>query len=119
LRQAGVEPIVIGSGGPSFARGFKERMGIDFSVYSDRALTSYAAAGFRRSYWRLLHPMVLVRGVVAIFRHRQRRTQGDAAQLGGVLLVDRGGTVAYRFVSAYAGDHPRVETLLEAARRRR
>jgi hypothetical protein len=63
--------------------------------------------------------MVLARGVVAVFRHRQRRTQGDAAQLGGVLLVERGGQIAYRFVSAYAGDHPRAETLLEAARRSR
>jgi hypothetical protein len=40
--------------------------------------------------------------------------QGDAWQLGGVLVVRKGGEVAYRHLSAEAGDHPPVADVLAA-----
>ncbi len=44
----------------------------------------------------------------------QKSVQGAAMQQGGVLVVMQDGTVAYRYASEAAGDHPPVEDVLVA-----
>lgn len=107
--------VVIGSGAPHFARAFKEDLQIDVPVYSDEKLESYRLAGLRRGVATLLHPAALAKGVVSFFKYPQRRTMGDPTQQGGAMIVKPSGTIAYRFVSRYGGDHPKPETLVDEA----
>jgi hypothetical protein len=118
LRAAGVEVALIGSGGPHFANPFRDSMKLDVPVYSDPDLHAFQAASFHRSLWSIMRPEVLAKGFGA-FRggHRQRRTQGDALQQGGVLLVMPDGTLGYRHASRYAGDHAAVAEIVAAGMR--
>jgi peroxiredoxin len=112
LRQAGLNVAIVGSGGPSFARGFRERLELEVPILSDEKLQAYSALGMHRGVGTLLHPGVIAAGATAIFKYRQRKTMGDATQQGGVLLVKPDGTVAWSFLSRYAGDHPKTDTIV-------
>ena len=73
----------------------------------DTSLAAYKAAEFKAG---MGSPLRLVRNGIRAFRKgfRQVKTQGDAFQLGGVLVVDRGGNVLFYFASREAGDHPPI-----------
>ena len=114
LREQGIHTYVVGSGTPNFARGFAERMGGDIPIFSDEKRVTYQALEMRRGACTFMHPGVLVRGATAIFRFRQRRTMGDNTQQGGTIVVRPDGTMPYKFLSRYAGDHARAKDILAA-----
>src|SRR5262245_38440689 len=115
LQQAGIEVAVIGSGGPSFAKGFAERMQANMPIYSDQELHSFTAAQLKRSSWLNLHPMTLLLGITAQIRHPQRCRRGDAGQQGGVMVLKKGGQATWKYISRYAGDHAKIGTIVEQA----
>jgi peroxiredoxin len=115
LRDRGVDVAVIGSGAPHFARAFVEDYHVEMPVFSDEARATFAAAHLKRGYCRVIDPRVLIKGATAIFKFRQRKTMGDGAQQGGVLLVRPDGSVPYSYVSEYAGDHPPTPQVVAAA----
>ncbi len=118
LRAAGIEVALIGSGAPHFANAFGDSMKLDVPIYSDPDLATFQAAAFHRSVWSIMRPEVLAKGFRAFQEgHRQRRTQGDSLQQGGVLVVGPDGAVSYRYASRYAGDHPPVQEIVAAAMR--
>src|SRR5947209_13893739 len=82
LRERGVNVAVIGSGSPHFAHAFVEDQHIEMPVYSDEARKSFEAAGLKRGVGAMLDPRMIVKGATAIFKHRQRKTMGDALQQG-------------------------------------
>lgn len=115
IRRKGAELVFVGNGNRRFARGFVEQFAIEAPVYVDPELVAYRALEFSRPVLGLLNPKVWVAGARALGRGaRQGAIQGDAFQLGGVLVVRKDGTVAYRFASATAGDHPPVAEVLAA-----
>ena len=60
-------------------------------------------------------PLTLVRAAQAFASgHRQVRTMGDAAQLGGVVIVRPDGSMPFRQISRYAGDHPPIDDVVRA-----
>ena len=126
IRALGAELVFIGNGTEEFAAAFREDLGLDPPLYVDVSCASYRASGMQRGLvrtlgaWRtwvklgrvLLEDVRQKRGRV-ILRWWNRSvpalvpgTQGDAWQLGGVLVVLPDGRVPYRYVSAIAGDHP-------------
>ena len=133
----GAELVVIGNGDRQFAEAFREDLQLDTPLYVDTTCASYAALGMKRGIaatlgsWRTWAkmPRALWNGV------RQKRVrvivrwwrwsvpalipaeQGDAWQLGGVLVVLPDGRVPYRYLSAIAGDHPPVSAVLAALER--
>ncbi len=116
LKEAGIEVAVIGSGAPNFARGFQERMNVpELSIYSDEKLASYAAAGMERSWLSIVDPRAIWKGIGSLKRHPQKRVMGDASQQGGVVIVKPDGTIAWRQVSRYAGDHAPNEQIVDEA----
>jgi hypothetical protein len=116
LRRAGLNVAVIGSGGPSFARGFADRMSVpDLAIYSDEQRVAFKAAGMRRDFASTFDPRMLIKGISSMIKHPQTSTKGDPLQQGGVLLVRSDGTLAWSYLSRYAGDHPKMETLLAEA----
>jgi hypothetical protein len=107
---------VIGNGGPSFARGFRERMDVPrLLILCDEPRTSYDLAAWRRSTALSKVPISLARYVRWFFKHPQTSVEGNALQLGGALVIRPGGEVTYRYRSEFGGDHPPSETLRDEA----
>lgn len=119
IHAAGAELVVIGSGTPNFVAGFREETRYSGPLYCDPALASYRAARLRRGLLRTLNPLSLAFAARAVARGSfQGRTQGDATQQGGALVILPPGRVIYEHVSDVAGDNaPAAEltSALEAA----
>ena len=119
IRAQGAELVVIGNGNAAQARAFRDAEQVTFPLYTDPSLTSYRAAGLKRSLGSVLSPKVWLHGLSAtVAGHRQSATQGDALQQGGVFVFDVGGVELYRYVSQEAGDHPDPDAILAALKTR-
>ena len=106
IHAAGGELVVIGSGTPNFIAGFRETTKYDGPLYVDPELVSYRAAGLKRGVLRTLNPLSLAHGVRALVRGNfQGRTQGDALQQGGALVILPPGRIVYEHLSDVAGDN--------------
>jgi hypothetical protein len=119
--EAGVALVVIGQGTPRHAAAFASDHGLDgLRLLVDPDRSTYAAVGAKMAgVTDLLGPRVALRGLRAVASERvmQGRTVGHPAQLGGVLVVERGGGVAWSHLAGDAGDNPPNSVVLEAARR--
>ena len=91
-------------------------------VLTDPERRVYQALEVRRPpRLAFVDPRVFVRGLRALLRgYRQQSAQmserGDETQLGGVFIVRSGGTLAWAYRSAFAGDHPTNAEILSALR---
>jgi len=107
IHRRGAELITVGNGGTHFARAFREDMGITTPIFVDPSRATYRALGMRRGLLGTLSAKTLLHAARALKRgFRQGRTQGDAFQLGGVLVIRPDGSVSLRYLSSEAGDHP-------------
>ncbi len=108
IHARGAELVTVGNGGAHFARAFKEDMGITTPVFVDPSCATYRALGMRRSLFGTLFSGKTLLHAIRAMRagFRQGRTQGDAFQLGGVLVVRPDGGILLRHLSNEAGDHP-------------
>ncbi len=116
---AGAGLTLIGQATPRHAAHFRRKLDIDLPVLADEERRTYKLAGFpRASIGQLLGPRSVLSGVKHGARSRvtQGRIIGDAAQLGGVMVIRPGGEVAFHRQSANAGDTIEPEELLEAVR---
>lgn len=115
IRARGVELHVIGNGAPMFIGGFRDTTGYDGPIYTDPSLRAYRAAQLRRGLRTVLTPGTVVRTIGALRRgFRQGRTQGDALQQGGVVVVAPGGRVLWHQVSRGPGDNAAADQILAA-----
>jgi hypothetical protein len=115
IHGAGAELVIIGSGTPNFIAGFRETTHYGGPIYCDPGLASYRAAGLRRGAFRTINPLTIAMGVRALARGNfQGRTQGDATQQGGVMVVLPPGQVVYEHVSDVAGDNAAADEVVEA-----
>jgi hypothetical protein len=115
LKSAGVDLVVIGNGAPNFIEGFREQTKYDGPLYTDPSLATYKAAELKRGVGRTFDPRALGKTVSAFMKgHRQGRTQGDAFQQGGVLVVAPDGTIKFHHASERPGDHATVEQIIAA-----
>jgi hypothetical protein len=115
----GVELVLIGQATPRQAKAFARKLGLDGQrVLADEDRATYKLAGFRRAnVAQLLGPRSVLSGVKHGARSgvMQGRVIGDAAQLGGAMLVRPGGEVALHRASQHAGDTIEPDELLAAA----
>jgi peroxiredoxin len=117
---AGVNVALIGQLTPRHAEQFRRRQKIELPVLADEGRVSYKAAGAKiATINELIGPRVTAKGV-ALSRKTgqvQGRTLGHAAQLGGSMLIEPDGTVAWSHMSEDAGDNASPEEILAAARK--
>jgi AhpC/TSA antioxidant enzyme len=116
---AGVGLAVIGQGTPKHARNFQETQNVDLPMYTSRDRAAYRAAGTKiGTVSELIGPKAVLKGIrrSAADRVHQGRIVGNAAQLGGVLIVMPDGSIPYAHLSQDASDNPPNEEVLEAAR---
>lgn len=106
---AGARLAVIGQGTPAMARDFQRSLRVDLPILIDSEREAYRAAGTKQAnVAELFSPAVVLRGVRAGLAGglRQGRTAGDAAQLGGVLVVAPDGSIPYAHLAEDASDNP-------------
>ena len=116
LRDHGADLVFVGNGSPEQAGWFVEDFGIEAPVFSDQPLAAYHALEARRGLLSSINPRVFVRSIGAMLRgFRQTGTRGTATQQGGVWVLLPGNEVAFSHRSAFAGDHPSPEAVLQVA----
>jgi hypothetical protein len=111
--------MLIGQATPRHAAQFRRRQGIQLPVLADEKRVSYRAAGAKvANMTELFGPRSVSKGLLAGARSGriQTRTVGNAAQLGGSLVVAPDGDIVWSHMSANAGDNASPEEILAAAR---
>ena len=118
FEKLGVDIVVIGHSSLRYAKAFVEDTGIDLPVYVDEKRAVYKALDFKRPLLGFLTRRVFKRAAEARKEgFTQPGVHGDAFQLGGVILLRPDGSIPYKYASQFAGDHPKIEDLKEAARK--
>lgn len=116
----GGQLVLLGHGNPTHAGEFMRRIGLAERVYTDPARIIYRALGMKHGMLRVYNlesSRHLRRATLAGYRNSGIR--GDRWQLGGTVLIEPSGQVAYRFASEVAGDHGSLSDVLFALKRLR
>ena len=111
--------MLIGQGTPRQAAEFRRRQGIQLPVLADHDRVSYKAAGTKvGGVTDLFSPQTVAKGLLATARTRrtQTRTIGNAAQLGGALVVLPDGSIPWSRMAEDASDNAPPEEILAAVR---
>jgi hypothetical protein len=117
IETRGARLVFIGNGSPAQARDFQAVHAPGCEVFTDPSRATYQALGARRGVGATLGPAAARTALRTLRRgFRQSSVQGDAWQLGGVLVVRPGGRVSYSHLSSHAGDHPPTEEVMAAVR---
>ncbi len=119
FKAAGVGLVLIGQATPRHAAQFRRRQGIQLPVLADERRVSYRAVGAKvANVSELFGPRSVSKGLIAGARSGriQTRTVGNAAQLGGSLVIRPDGDVVWSHMSAHAGDNASPEQILVAVR---
>ena len=119
FKTAGVNLVLIGQGTPRQAAEFRRRQGIQLPVLADHDRVSYKAAGTKvGGVTDLFSPQTVAKGLLATARTRrtQTRTIGNAAQLGGALVVLPDGSIPWSRMAEDASDNAPPEEILAAVR---
>ncbi len=134
IHALGAELVVIGNGTEHFAAAFREDLDLDTPLYVDASCSSYRVLGMKRGIARTLGAWrtweSIARALLEGVRQKRIRVilrwwhrsvpalipgiEGDAWQLGGILVVLPDGRVPYRYLSTVAGDHPPVYEVVAA-----
>lgn len=108
VRSAGAELVIVGSGTPDQAKRFADEEQVIGTMVTDPTLEAYRVGGMRRGVLTVMNAKAALHAVRALRDgHRQRRTQGDPWQQGGVVVVDalsRSGRIALHHAASEAGD---------------
>lgn len=116
IRERGAELVIVGNGSAEQANWFVEDMSlVDTPVFTDPSRETYRIVAARRGGARLFHPGSVIGAVRALLGgQRQTAVMGDAAQLGGVFVIRPDGSMPFRYLSRFAGDHPDPDRILAA-----
>ena len=118
FKKLGAQAVVIGHSSLRYAKAFVDETGIELPVFVDEKRDAYKALGFKRPLLSFLTPKVFKRAAEARKEgFTQPGVQGDAFQLGGVILLMPDGSMPYTYASRFAGDHPKLDDLKAAVKR--
>jgi peroxiredoxin len=103
-------------GHPPVAAAFRDRFDIPFPLLVDHDRETYRAVEAKRGSWlEVLGPPVWLRYVKGLARGRGvALAKQDVLQMGGVVVVAKGGEVTYVHRSQTSADNPSVERVLAA-----
>jgi peroxiredoxin len=110
-----VNLAVIGSGDPRHFKEFKKITGYGGLLFSDPSLAAFSLLGFSKGLAGFMSISSVFKAASALKEgHRQGSVQGSTMQLGGAIVIDVSGAVCYFFSGRKAGDHPKINELLNA-----
>ncbi len=112
----GADVAAIGMGIPEMAADFREKQSVPFPLLVDRTKATYRALEMRRgTLWEVAGPPVWLRYAKGMLSgHGVDKPKQDPLQMGGVIVVDRGGDILYGSRSNNASDNPPVDDVLAA-----
>ncbi len=120
FKDAGARLAAVGLGDRTYARYFREKVGISFPLLVDEQREAYRAVGLRKG--SLLHVFrsdnAAGRKRARAAGHRQQRFGKNPFQLGGSFVFGPGNVDLYTHVSETFQDNASPEVLLAAARNR-
>jgi hypothetical protein len=118
IERLGLAIVVVTFEGRERAEEYVRETGLRWSLLIDRRRVLYRAYGMGRGRWSAIWgPATWWAYVQLIGRgHRLRRPTGDIRQLGGDVLVDPAGRVAWHHVGKGPADRPAVAALIERVR---
>ena len=106
--------MFVGNGLPVMAQDFIEKFQIQSPVYVDPKRILYKALGLSANKLKMLNPKMFVSGLKTAKKgFVQSKVLGDPWQLGGVVLLTPAGEMPYVYRSAFAGDHPGIDVVLQ------
>ena len=118
IKAKGADVVAIGQGWPAMAADFKAKRKIPFTLLVDQERTSYKALELKRATaLEIFGPEVIAKGTLSFFKGN---LQGNAPkgtslrQLGGALVVDKGGRVLLNHQAKDASDNVPVDDILAA-----
>lgn len=116
IRETGAVVYAIGMGNRAMAAEFRARWKLDFPVLVDSDRVTYQALELRRGrFVDVYGARVLARGAAnAVRGFPQGPARQDAYQLGGVVVVQRGGDIRYVHRSKVSGDDLPIRFVLNA-----
>jgi hypothetical protein len=116
----GAPLVFIGMGSPRQAAAFHKRRKLEGAlVLSDEDRASYRAAGTRRGSWaEVVGPASAAKGLLRAARSGQvqGRPVGDVRQLGGAMVIGRGGEVLFSRMAENAADNVAADEIVSALR---
>ncbi len=117
--QIGADIAVVTFSQPNLLRAFENQMDLSLRLYADPQRSVYRAFGFERGsrarVW--LDPRVLRRYAQLLRRGRRlQRSDQDTLQLGGDVVIDRRGRLAWIQRSEGPEDRPTVDAMAAAVR---
>lgn len=113
------EIVTIGMGIPPMAADFKDKQDIPFLVIVDRTKETYRMLGLGRgNLWDLIGPHVWLRFAKGMLTgHGVATPQQDPYQLGGAVVLEKGGDVKHVHRAKDPADTLPVDDLLAALSR--
>lgn len=109
--------VSIGMGWPAAAADFREEFNVPFPILVDHSKETYRALELARGTpWQIFGPPVWLRAVRSfVSGHGMTpKPKQDPFQLGGVIVVDRGGDVRYSYASKTSSDNPPSDDVIAA-----
>lgn len=119
IRSLGADVVAIGLGRPDMAAYFRDEFDIPFRLFVDPEKRSYKVLKLRRSGWSgVMGPTVWMRGAQSLLKGRGiAKPKQDPLQLGGAVVIDTGGKIAFVHRADDSSDNVPIEKLLDALRR--
>lgn len=106
---------VIGNGRVEDLKNFRKVTGYQGTLLTDPSRESYNLLQFKSGLANLIGLKSFTKSFSALKAGLMPGSlQGNAMQLGGVVVIEPDNSIRYFFQSSEAGDHPSVEDLLEA-----
>ncbi len=115
IRNAGAQVVLVGMGTVSQTRDFVARFEVPFPMVCDPDQHLYRDFSIERmSPLGFFSPTMALRGIAAMAQgHTMGLPEGDVRQLPGVVIIDRDGSILFRYESNDPADHPSPEVLME------
>lgn len=112
----GADVITIGMGQPEMAADFRDQQEIPFPVLVDHTKKTYRMLGLGRgSMVKIMGPQVWLRGAKGLLTgHGMATPKQDPYQLGGAVVLDKGGRVKHVHRATTSSDNLPVDDLLAA-----
>ena len=115
IRQAGGTVVLVGMGTELQTREFIERFSVPFPMICDPDQHLYRDFSIERmSPLGFFSPTMALRGIAALAEgHTMGLPEGDVRQLPGVIIIESGGHIIYRYDGHDPADHPSPGTIVE------
>ena len=108
--------MLVAMASPVQVQAFRQRFEVTFQMICDPDQHLYREFAIERmSPLGFFSPSMVLRGIGAMAQgHTMGLPEGDVRQLPGVIIIDCGGTIQYRYTSSGPADHPSTQELVAA-----